>query len=127
MSGSFGLLCGVGVAASMLVAPSWTQGEVGLPIGQNPTAALLEFDTGACGQVNRVETRSSPINAVPAADSDDEDDDWVNAWDMSPEQSRVLNDWLAQHPEIQTFTNAVEKSCDDQSEPIGDFDASNIA
>lgn len=98
---------------------------------QTRTAKWLEFDTDSCGQVNGLRNNRSAPRGISAADpfawDDEDEDDWVNAWNMSPEESEFLNDWLSQHPEIATVTSAVEKSCDDEETPIDDSDEIEIA
>ena len=98
---------------------------------QTPTAKWLEFDTDSCGQLSRLRNNHSAARGFSAADpyawDDDDEDDWVNAWNMSPEESQILNDWMSQHPEIATVTSAVEKACDDEETPMDDSDEVEIA
>lgn len=92
------------------------------------TANWLEFDTDACGQLGSVDGKQSGRMTIHADDYDDDDDEWVNAWNMSPEESVLLNDWLAQRPDTATLTSAVEKSCDrNQAVPIDQSDQIDIA
>ena len=90
-------------------------------------ADWLEFDTGACGQVDKLKgSRSRHVVTRTMAPIDGDDDDWTNAWNMSPEQSVVLNDWLLDHPDVATITEAIEKSCD-EDRPMDDPDDLDIA
>jgi len=91
------------------------------------TTHWLSFETNACGHLQRVgNKRSVPILADIPFDFDD-DDEWVNAWTMSPEESVLLNQWLLQHPDIGTVTEAVEKECiGDEDLPIDDTGEPNI-
>lgn len=97
---------------------------------QFDAADWLEFDTNACGDVTRMESRHSRQTRLPAAypdrNDDDNGDEWVNAWNMSPGESVMLNNWMLDHPEIATITVAVDKSCDEEL-PIDDSDGSDIA
>ena len=89
----------------------------------------LQFKTDACGQLSSVESRHSTPSAVAASDDyeADSDDEWVNGWNMSPEQSVMMNAWLSRHPDVSTVTSAVERECNDDQDPVDDMDTVDIA
>jgi hypothetical protein len=92
------------------------------------SADWLSFETNACGYLDRVGNKKSALVAADIPFDFDDDDEWVNAWTMSPEETRLLNEWLLQHPQIGTITEAVEKECiGDEVLPIDDSDEPNIA
>src|ERR1700749_222354 len=97
---------GILVATALLIAKPSMPG--GLPIGhaQYRGTKWVQFDTDPCGQVDQVLNRHNVLKRVEApepGDGDDEDE-WVNAWNMPPEESQVINDWLLQHPGSATLT-----------------------
>jgi len=91
-------------------------------------AEWLSFETNACGHLDRVGNKKSALVTADIPFDFDDEDEWVNAWTMSPEESVLLNQWLLQHPDIGTVTEAVEKECaGDEVLPIDDGDEPNIA
>jgi hypothetical protein len=90
----------------------------------------LELDTDACGKLDRVQTRDTAPKTVKASDTQDidGDDEWENAWDMSPSDSVRMSDWFSEHPDIATVTSAIQKACnDDAPATIDDADEPEIA
>ena len=77
-----------------------------------PAASWIEVSTDACGEIGKIGTRLAVTSAGDVAE-DDDDDEWVNAWNMSPELSQVLNEWLLDRPKLATVTSGVERTCDD--------------
>jgi len=72
----------------------------------------IELTTDACGDVGRIENRLS-LTPTGMSDAEDDEDEWVNAWNMSPVESEVLNEWMLKHPEIATVTGTVERLCEE--------------
>jgi hypothetical protein len=90
-----------------------------------PAAKWIELTTNACGDVGRIENRLS-LTPAGISDEDDDEDEWVNAWNMSPIESEVLNEWMLKHPEIATVTGTVERLCEKPG-PLDDPEERNLA
>ena len=91
-------------------------------------AEWLSFETNACGHLDRVGNKRSALTLADVPFDFDDDDEWVNAWTMPPEESEMVNEWLLQHPEIGTITEAVQKECEgDEALPAEESDEPNIA
>ena len=114
------LVCGL--AASAVPAPIFSTSIVGAPDHRRIAVNWLQFDTDACGKLDRFETRDKVASAVRASDPEDseEDDEWVNAWDMSPSESVQMNDWFSEHPDVAAVTSAIDKSCNDDAPTVLD-------
>jgi hypothetical protein len=92
-------------------------------------AKWVEVDTDACGDVANV-TGERPMPTAFGQDmnGDDGDEPWVNSWQMTPEESEKVNEWLRKHPSIATITSGILRACQgDEAPPIDDFDTSEIA
>jgi len=91
-------------------------------------AVWLRFETNACGHLDRVGNKRSALTLADIPFDFEDDDEWVNAWTMPPEESELVNQWLLQHPEIGTITEAVQKACEgDEALPANESDEPNIA
>jgi len=91
-------------------------------------ADWLSFETNACGHLDRVGNKKSALVLADIPFDFEDDDEWVNAWTMPPEESEMVNEWLLQHPEIGTITEAVQKECEgDDALPAEEGDKPNIA
>lgn len=110
---------GVVATAALLIPGQSSSLSSRPPALPSPTVSWLQIDTDACGDVNRIEDHRSAARTIRADEPDlgDDEDEWVNAWNMSPGESVQLNDWMTEHPEIATVTSAVEKSCDGDVAP----------
>jgi hypothetical protein len=118
------LLLVCGLAASAVPPPMFRAGVVRAPDHHRVAVNWLQFDTDACGKLNQFETRDTAAKAVHASDPEDseeeDDDEWVNAWDMSPSESVQMNNWFSEHPDVAAVTSAIDKSCNDGAPTVLD-------
>ena len=98
--------------------------------GNLPAKRWMAFDTDACGEIGQIANKLTVLKTSYPPDADDEDneeDEWTNAWNMSPGDSVILNNWLSKHPDISVITDAVEKDCDDRARVTDEADNLEIA
>lgn len=119
------LICGI--AASAIPTPQIRPGTPRTTERRLAQVNWLELDTDACGKLDRVQTRNNAPKTVRASDTKDDDEEWENAWDMSPSDSVRMNDWFSEHPDIATVTSAIQKACNDARSNIDDADEPEIA
>lgn len=82
----------------------------------------LEFGMGACGVLERVDTRNTLIQRTGLSDDFDDEDD-----DPSADGRALLGLWLSDHAEVAVINDAVDRACDDYWFGNEDFETDQIA
>ena len=82
----------------------------------------LEFGMGACGVLERVDTRNTLIQRTGLSDDFDDEDD-----DPSADGRALLGLWLSNHAEVAVMSDAVDRACDGYWFGDEDFETDEIA